>query len=106
MKVTSVLLAILVVTFNLPLLATAQEFPSFCGMPAADPPPVSISPAVNYGGRYVTSTGTLRVLMVWIRFADDNEPSTTWPDPNALPDWGHTLSMQRTVPRAIITRVR
>jgi M6 family metalloprotease-like protein len=42
---------------------------------------------VNYGGRYVTSTGTLRVLMVWIRFADDNEPSTTWPDPNALPDW-------------------
>jgi hypothetical protein len=43
--------------------------------------------AIHFGGRFITSTGILRVLVIFVRFAGDNETSATWPDPEILPDW-------------------
>lgn len=43
--------------------------------------------SIQYKGMYVTSTGTLRVLVVFVRFADDNVTSSIWPDPNVKPAW-------------------
>lgn len=43
--------------------------------------------SIQYEGKYITSTGTLRVLVVIIRFADDNETSSIWSNVNVKPAW-------------------
>lgn len=85
----------IIIVTTLPLLlclcpdqpAMAQEWGSECGMPMPDPPPPEQTPAVNFGGRFTPSAGVLRVLMVWVRFADDNETTAQWPNPAVLPEW-------------------
>jgi len=39
------------------------------------------------GGRRKTSIGVLKVLVVFVRFPDDEAVSPSWPDPEILPDW-------------------
>ena len=41
----------------------------------------------KFGGKYISASGTLRVLVVFVRFGDDNETSENWPDPGVLPAW-------------------
>lgn len=65
------------------------QFPQDCGMVGF--PPENANPTIRYGGRHITSTGILRVLVVWVRFADDNVPSSTWPNPTVLPQWARRL---------------
>lgn len=42
---------------------------------------------IQYKGKYITSTETLRVLVVFIRFADDYETSSIWPNASVKPTW-------------------
>src|SRR2546426_6342992 len=42
---------------------------------------------IPHGGKFITSVGTLRVLVVFVRFPGDVDVSPTWPDPNVLPEW-------------------
>lgn len=46
---------------------------------------------IHFGGRYITSAGIMRVLVIFVRFAGDKETSATWPDPDVLPDWARHL---------------
>ena len=55
-----------------------------CGMGGSTENP---NPTIRFGGRHISSTGTLRVLMIWVRFLDDNETTSIWPDPLVLPEW-------------------
>ena len=45
----------------------------------------------HYVGRYITSTGILRVLVIFVRFADDIEETEIWPDFHLLPDWAQSF---------------
>ncbi len=47
--------------------------------------------AVMRGGREITTQGTLRVLVVFVRFKDDVANTATWPDYNVLPSWASTF---------------
>jgi hypothetical protein len=38
------------------------------------------------GGRHKTANGILKTLVVFVRFADDNTLSSSWPNPDYLPD--------------------
>lgn len=49
------------------------------------------------GGREITNQGTLRVLVVFIRFKDDRENTPTWTDYRILPNWAKTI-VDTTVP--------
>jgi hypothetical protein len=42
---------------------------------------------ITFGGSDITSTGVLRVLVIFVRFAGDTETSATWPNPAVLPEW-------------------
>jgi len=87
-KATSSLAVLIVAAFLvfLPPIAVAQ-FGEECGMDPNLFPPQNPNPVIHYGGRFITSTGTLRVLMIWVRFADDDESTPIWPDPDVLPQW-------------------
>jgi len=39
------------------------------------------------GGKMKTTVGTLRVMVIFVRFADDVETTSYWPDVNTLPTW-------------------
>jgi len=40
---------------------------------------ITTSPSTQVGGRYITASGTLNVLCIYIQFPDDNWlPSNTW----------------------------
>jgi M6 family metalloprotease-like protein len=45
----------------------------------------------NYGGRYLTSTGLIKSFVLFIRFSDDNEVTTSWPNALALPPWAQNI---------------
>jgi hypothetical protein len=49
------------------------------------------SETLHYVGKHITSSGTLRVLVIFVRFADDNETSAIWPNPNILPEWAQNF---------------
>ncbi len=51
--------------------------------------------AVLRGGREITTQGTLRVLVVFVRFKDDVLNTPTWPDYNVLPTWASTIVDQQ-----------
>ena len=63
----------------------AQTLNWECGTPEVQEDP---SGSFHYTGEYITSTGTLKVLVIFIRFADDNDSSGIWPNPTILPIWG------------------
>jgi M6 family metalloprotease-like protein len=62
--------------------ACAQEL--LCSMTSGE---TKAAEQVPIGGRYRTSSGVLRLLVVFVRFKDDNETTSSWPDTNALPYW-------------------
>lgn len=76
---------VLVVFFLFPNSKAIAQYPSECAMDSV-PPEVQIL-TITYGGREISSMGTLRVLMIWVRFADDNESTAIWPNPSVLPEW-------------------
>jgi hypothetical protein len=39
------------------------------------------------GGKDITATGTLKIPIVFVRFADDNATTSNWPIANLLPTW-------------------
>ncbi|MFZ2325048.1 MAG: T9SS type A sorting domain-containing protein [Ignavibacteriaceae bacterium] len=43
------------------------------------------------GGQEKTASGTLRILVVFVRYKDDVENTATWPDYNVLPTWAQTF---------------
>ncbi len=43
------------------------------------------------GGKDITASGILRIPIVFVRFADDNEVTNYWPIANELPDWAETF---------------
>lgn len=55
-----------------------------CGTVAAAPSQTTFS---HTGGRYITSEGVLTSFVLFVRFADDSEVSTSWPNPAVLPLW-------------------
>ncbi|HRN25933.1 MAG: hypothetical protein IT276_15165 [Ignavibacteriaceae bacterium] len=63
----------LLIYSNTPTLL-AQNIASGCDMVTL--PLESETQQIEYKGKYITSTGTLRVLVVLVRFADDNETSS------------------------------
>lgn len=74
----------LLIYSNTPTLL-AQNIANGCDMVTL--PLESETQQIEYKGKYITSTGTLRVLVVFVRFADDNETSSIWPDPYVKPAW-------------------
>jgi len=68
----------------------SQDYSFKCGM-TAGMDQESQSATLHYVGKHITSSGTLRVLVVFIRFADDNETAAIWPDANVLPDWAENF---------------
>lgn len=46
-----------------------------------------ISDEITRGGRKKTALGTLKTLIVFVRFAGNNEITPTWPNPTVLPTW-------------------
>jgi hypothetical protein len=61
-----------------------QDFQIECGMPDVYEETEEV---LHYVGKHITSSGILRVLVIFVRFADDNETSAIWPNPNVLPEW-------------------
>ncbi len=55
------------------------------------------------GGREITANGELRVLVVFVRFKDDIENTTYWPDYTVLPDWAQNIVDQQVPPNQIYT---
>jgi len=43
------------------------------------------------GGQEKTATGTLKVLVIFVRYLDDTQNTSTWPDYNVLPPWAQTF---------------
>jgi hypothetical protein len=71
--------------------SAGQNFSSECGMPEEPDAPESYAPPTHFVGRHITSSGTLRVLVVFIRFAGDTETTPVWPDTAVLPAWAQNL---------------
>ncbi len=40
---------------------------------------------ISLGGQEKTASGVLRVLVIFVRYLDDTENTTTWPDYTVLP---------------------
>jgi len=51
-------------------------------------PTTSIMPR---GGQEKTATGTLRILVIFVRYKDDVENTSIWPDYTILPDWAKNI---------------
>ena len=66
-----------------------------CGQTTpVEPPPGATYPnltTVLRGGENKTSTGTLKVLVVFVRFKDDTQNTTSWLDYNVLPSWASSI---------------
>lgn len=76
-------------------VTSAQIDDLTCGTSTALDQPGTLSAAmvgtVARGGREITNQGTLRVLVVYVRFADDVLNTTDWPNYAVLPTWAQTL---------------
>lgn len=46
---------------------------------------------ISLGGQEKTSSGMLRVLIIFVRYKDDTTNTTTWQDYNVLPTWAQTF---------------
>lgn len=72
-------------------ISPAQIDDFTCGTtPALDQPgtlPAVMVGTVTRGGREITNQGTLRVLVVYVRFADDVLNTADWPNYAVLPEW-------------------
>ena len=62
----------------------SQDEP-LCNMPDVTPQ-TDVLP-IQFGGLYISSSGVLRGLMIFVRFADDNESGPNWSNPDTLPEW-------------------
>lgn len=69
---TFLIVAAVVVALTLPFSPSFAQFPEDRGMDPNLFPPENQNSVIRYGGRYISSTGTLWVLMIWVRFADNN----------------------------------
>ncbi len=58
---------------------------------ASIPAPPRQSQFIHTGGRYITSQGIITAFVLFVRFADDNQASTTWPDASVLPHWAKNI---------------
>ena len=52
---------------------------------------LSITTVTHREGEYITSTGELRVLVIFVRFLGDNNTTDKWPNPDILPDWAQNF---------------
>ncbi len=59
-----------------------------CGSVASAPTTTQLT---HYGGRYITSQGTVTAFVLFVRFSDDNETSSTWPNASVLPSWASNI---------------
>lgn len=57
------------------------------------------------GGMKKTASGTLKVLVVFVRFADDQTNTQYWPNYNVLPDWAANLVDAEVPANGIYTNV-
>jgi hypothetical protein len=55
------------------------------------------------GGQEKTATGTLKVLVIFVRYADDEVNTDNWPNFNVLPTWAQTFVDQSIPPNHIFT---
>ena len=55
------------------------------------------------GGQEKTATGTLKVLVVFVRYLDDTENTSYWPDYHVLPNWAQTFVNQSIPQNHIFT---
>lgn len=89
------LLSVLVLVFCGAGISPAQVDDFTCGTtPALDQSgtlPAGMVGTVTRGGREITNQGTLRVLVVYVRFADDVLNTADWPNYAVLPTWAQTL---------------
>jgi len=46
-----------------------------------------IATGIVQGGKDITATGTLKIPIVFVKFADDDATTSYWPDADVLPDW-------------------
>lgn len=49
------------------------------------------------GGKDITATGTLKIPIVFVKFADDNATTSNWPTANSLPSWAANF-VNSTIP--------
>jgi M6 family metalloprotease-like protein len=104
MKPLNIFAGLLGVLFLITLgaeLSLAQVDDYTCGTtPALDQPgtlPSAMVGTITRGGREITNQGTLRVLVVYVRFADDVLNTADWPNYAVLPSWAQTI-VDPTVP--------
>ncbi len=89
MRYLILLLCTAVVLF-LPQKLLAQDASIHCGM-TDEAIEESKHSTPQFGGKFISATGTLRVLVIFVRFADDHQTSDNWPDPNTLPPWAENF---------------
>lgn len=58
---------------------------------------------ISLGGQEKTASGVLRVLVIFVRYLDDTENTTTWPDYTVLPTWAQTFVDPETPSNNIYT---
>ncbi|KAA3610775.1 MAG: T9SS C-terminal target domain-containing protein [Calditrichaeota bacterium] len=46
-----------------------------------------VATGIIEGGKNISASGTLKIPIVFVMFADDNFTSSHWPDADAIPDW-------------------
>jgi len=64
--------------------------------------PVGVT-GIRRAGKEITAQGTLRVLVIFIRFKDDIENTPTWPDYRVLPDWAKNIVNSQVPSNGIYT---
>src|SRR5437870_2621758 len=89
-------IGLLLVTGATSVAQSSSPGDPFCGITEASqevPPPIASypsSPTLLRGGKYKTANGTVRVMVIFVRFADDVLPGPNWPDYQTLPQWVST----------------
>ncbi|MCI0706697.1 MAG: T9SS type A sorting domain-containing protein [Ignavibacteriae bacterium] len=68
--------------------AKAQEV---CGSVNSEGGTLPSTTTVLKGGKEITNQGVLKVLVIFVRFADDTQNTSTWPDYTVLPSWATTF---------------
>ncbi len=56
-----------------------------------------VTDEMPFGGQLKTASGTLKVLVVFVRFSGDERVTESWPDYRFLPDWAYNF-IDRDIP--------
>ena len=80
-----------VFVFSMSLIISGSAHPQGYGASASVPASLRQPQFIHTGGRYITSQGIITAFVLFVRFADDNQASITWPNASILPRWAQNI---------------